>query len=274
MKRAVVVLLVLVFALGLMVSSAQAQTTVAEEETVQAEPQFVVETVYDAVEAGDIDAALELLADDAVLTVLPAPDGQEDAAFVGKDEIRTWYEGLHADNPHTEFHDVTVTGNRATWKAEWWGDFFRSIDLAPAQFEGVAVIQDGKVSSMIWANTPEYVERMNQRMAILANKQLAEEYMKAWEQADLQVLDEVIADDFVNHSPPLPEDKEGMKQFAADDRAASPEGFYTVEQMVAEDDLVFLHGYKQIDAENGFYWSTLLRMADGKLVERWGTASE
>ena len=267
MSRAVAICLVFVFALALLGPSVQAQTT-------EAEPQFLVEAVYDAVEAGDIDAALELLADDAVLTVLPAPDGQDDAAFVGKDEIRGWWEGLHADNPHAEFYDVTVTDNRATWKAEWWGDFFRSIDLAPAQFEGVAVIQDGKVSSMIWANTPEYVERMNQRMATLANKELARQYLKAWEQADLEVLDEMIADDFVNHSPPLPEDKQGMKEFAAEDKAASPEGVYIIEQIVAEDDLVFLYGYKRIDAENGFYWSTLLRIADGKLVERWGTASE
>jgi len=267
MCRAVAICLVFVFALALLGPSAQAQTT-------EADPQFLVEAVYDAVEAGDIEAALELLADDAVLTVLPAPDGQEDAAFVGKDEIRAWYEGLHADNPHAEFYDVTVTGNRATWRAEWWGDFFRSIDLAPAQFEGVAVIQDGKVSSMIWANTQEYLERMNQRMTTIANKELARKYLKAWEQADMEVLDEMIADDFVNHSPPLPEDKEGMKVFAAEDRAASPEGVYTIEQIVAEEDLVFLHGYKQIDAENGFYWSTLLRIKDGKLVERWGTASE
>lgn len=267
MSRAVAICLVFVFALALLGPSALAQTT-------EAEPQFLVEAVYDAVEAGDIDAAIELLADDAVLTVLPAPEGQADAAFVGKDEIRVWYEGLYADNPYVEFHDVSASGNCVSWKAEWWGDFFRSIDLAPAQFEGAAVIQDGKVSSMIWANTPEYVERMNQRMATLANKELAREYMKAWEQADLETLDELIADDFVNHSPPLPEDKQGMKEFAAEDKAATPEGVYIIEQIVAEDDLVFLYGYKQIDAENGFYWSTLLRMADGKLVERWGTASE
>lgn len=267
MSRAVAICLVFVFALALLGPSAQAQTT-------EAEPQFLVEAVYDSVEVGDIDSAIGLLADDAVLTVLPAPDGQDDAAFVGKDEIGAWYEGLYADNPHAEFHDVTVTDNRATWKAEWWGDFFRSIDLAPAQFEGVAIIQNGKISSMIWANTPEYVERMNHRMTTLANKELAQQYMKAWEQADLETLGETIADDFVNHSPPLPADKEGMKAFAAEDKAASPDSVYIIEQIVAEDDLVFLFGYKQIDAENGFHWSTLLRIADGKLVERWGTASE
>ena len=70
MAKAIAAVVVLVFVLGLPGASTHAQT-------IEAEPQFVVEAVYDAVESGDIDAALELLADDAVLTVLPAPRGSK-----------------------------------------------------------------------------------------------------------------------------------------------------------------------------------------------------
>ena len=50
------------------------------------------------------------------------------------------------------------------------------------------------------------------------NKEIVRRYIKAWEQADLIVLNELMAETFINHSPPLPPNKEEMLRFAAEHR--------------------------------------------------------
>ena len=91
MHRILSMLIVCALMLGIFGTSVQGQE-------ITEEPLFAVEALYDEVTAGNIDAALDYLADGAVPTIFPAPRGQEDAAFIGKEEIREWYKGLHADN--------------------------------------------------------------------------------------------------------------------------------------------------------------------------------
>jgi ketosteroid isomerase-like protein len=70
------------------------------------------------------------------------------------------------------------------------------------------------------------------------NKEVVRRYNKAWEQADLMTLGELIAEDFVNHSPPLPPNRQEMLEFAVEHRSQFPTGRYTLQTLVAEDDLV------------------------------------
>lgn len=124
-------------------------------------------------------------------------------------------------------------------------------------------------------------------MRLEMNKNIVRRYQKAWEQADLTALDELIAEDFVNHSSPLPPDREGMMEFAAEHRSQFPTGTYSIQNLVAEGDLVFVYGQYQgthdgepfmgipaSGAEASFDYSTLLRLEDGKIAERWGTADD
>lgn len=405
MAKVLSLLIVCALLLGMSGTAVQAQ-----EET----SPFVVEAVYAAVSAGDIDAALELLADDAVLTILPAPMGQEDAAFVGKEEIRAWYEALHAGNSRAEFDNVRMDGDRATWTARFWNDLFESLGIAPAEFEGVAILHDGKVQSMIWSQSAEFKAKMDARMAneeivrqwlshfdtvngdlagadellaagfvshnmpagdravmladlagfreanpntyftvddlviaggkafltnqmwtipegaqegvpagppfltvlnlkdgkiteralyvlfepsaqaasaetpeAAANMEIVQRYQTAWEQADLETLGAVLDETFVNHSPPLPPDREGMMEHAASFRKSFTDGKYTINQISADGDRVWVFGHFQgihdgepfmgipaSGAEASFDYTTLLRLQDGKLVERWATADD
>jgi predicted ester cyclase len=77
------------------------------------------------------------------------------------------------------------------------------------------------------------------------NKEVVRRYIKAWEQADLMTLGELIAEDFVNHSPPLPPNRQAMLEFAVEHRSQFPTGRYTLQTLVAEDDLVFAFGHYQ-----------------------------
>lgn len=124
-------------------------------------------------------------------------------------------------------------------------------------------------------------------MSLEANKEIVRRYQRAWEQADLATLGELLAEDFVNHSQPLPPDRGGMLEFAAQHRRQFPAGSYIIHHMIAEGDLVAVFGHHQAIHEGEpfqnipasgvavhFDYSILLRLADGKIVERWGNSDD
>jgi steroid delta-isomerase-like uncharacterized protein len=60
-------------------------------------------------------------------------------------------------------------------------------------------------------------------------------YEEIWNQGRLEVCDELIAPDYVNHSAPLPDlppGPEGVKQIVTAIRRAFPDLHYTIEDMV------------------------------------------
>ena len=74
-----------------------------------------------------------------------------------------------------------------------------------------------------------------------ANKALTRRFIdEVFSKGNLAAVDELVADDFVDHSPPpdVPPDKVGMKQIVEMFRSAFPDLTVTVEDMVAEGDKV------------------------------------
>ena len=78
-----------------------------------------------------------------------------------------------------------------------------------------------------------------------------------------------------------------MKAFAAEHRKQFPTGEYSISNIVAEGDLVFMYGHYEgthdgepfegipaSGAEASFDWSVLLRLEDYRIAERWGTADD
>ncbi len=74
------------------------------------------------------------------------------------------------------------------------------------------------------------------------NKAIMQRYFaEAWSQGDLAVLDEIVSPTYINHNPAvpgLPPGPEGLKPIVAAFRQAFPDLQYTVEQLIAEGDLV------------------------------------
>jgi steroid delta-isomerase-like uncharacterized protein len=103
-----------------------------------------------------------------------------------------------------------------------------------------------------------------------------------WHTGDADVLDEVIAPDFVHHAPGLPPDLEGFKQVLHMLRAAFPDMRFTVEDLIAEGDKVVdratwqgthqgeMMGISPTDNSVTVTEMHVSRIADGKIVERWG----
>ena len=148
----------------------------------------------------------------------------------------------------------------------------------------VAIVQNGQLTTYNITFTAASQAKFDRAFAPLLNKEVVGRYMVAWDKADLAALDEILAADFVNHSPPLPADREGMMQAAVDEHTGFPNNVWTVEQIVAEGDLVAVHvhfegvhegeflGVPATGAEVKFTGTLIFRVQEGQITERWGDA--
>lgn len=124
-------------------------------------------------------------------------------------------------------------------------------------------------------------------MSLEANKEIVCRYQRAWEQADLATLDELLTKDFVNHSLPLPPDRAGILEFAAQHRRQFPTGTYTIRHLIAEGDLVAVFGHHAATHDGEpfqgipasgvavrFDYFILLRLENGQIAEHWGASDD
>ncbi|MGC9334251.1 MAG: YybH family protein, partial [Anaerolineae bacterium] len=98
MKRLLIGMTVVVAMLALPVALCAQET----------DPVAIVNAWAEALNAGDVDAALSYLGDDVQIT--PSPG----MTFTGKEEVRGWYEGLVAVNSQNTLGDCTVDGENVT----------------------------------------------------------------------------------------------------------------------------------------------------------------
>ena len=110
-----------------------------------------------------------------------------------------------------------------------------------------------------------------------------------WNQGRLEVLDELLAPDYVNHSSSLPDTPpgpDGVKPIVAAMRAAFPDLHYTIDQLLVADDGVaarvtlsgtHLGDFFGIPATGRAFTTTqmnLERMRDGLICEHWRNTDE
>jgi steroid delta-isomerase-like uncharacterized protein len=104
-------------------------------------------------------------------------------------------------------------------------------------------------------------------------------------QGKIDVLDELIAEDIVNHDetvpPEIPSGREGIKVLAQGYKTAFPDMVVTVEDQIAESDAVVtrwtargthqgdLMGIPATGKEARITGITIDRIKDGKIVETW-----
>ncbi len=118
----------------------------------------------------------------------------------------------------------------------------------------------------------------NKRISI----RLAEE---AFSQGNLDVVDEIVADNYVNHDPAAPPDlppgREGVKALASFYRSAFPDAQLTIEDAIAEGDTVVTRwtgrgthqgdfaGIPATGKQVTITGITIDRIEGGKIVESW-----
>jgi len=113
--------------MGLLVSACASPQPITE-------PVAVIEAFHEALNDGDLDAAMNFVADDARFII--------DTLHTGKAQVRDFYEGTIALNSQWELSDLEAEGDTVTWIAQGTNDRGGN---APGPFQ--AVVQNGKIVS-------------------------------------------------------------------------------------------------------------------------------
>lgn len=115
------------------------------------------------------------------------------------------------------------------------------------------------------------------------NKEIVRRLNAIW-QGELEIVDELVAENYVNHNPIVPDappGPEGFKQNVSALRTAFPDIDFTLEDIIAEDDKVVLravgHGthddelmeVEPTGREVELSGIVIFRIEDGQIVERW-----
>ena len=151
--------MVIIFALT---SSLYAQET---------DPAKVLNALADALNAGDIDAAMTLYAPDAVLNIVPPPPGLP-GTYTGLEEIRGWLEILVGMNLKIEGVEILqVEGDKVKIKVKASSDFARGFNMAFMEYTEEHIIQGGKIKGYTVTTTPETMEKLQAAMANQAEKE-------------------------------------------------------------------------------------------------------
>lgn len=276
MKNSLVLVALFVVAISLFTVPAPA---VAQMST----PVDVIQTIYQAVAADDIDGAMTLVADDVVAVFLPPPP-DHDGVITGKEEMRKWFEGLKPNFNYTGvvFSDIQINGNQATWKALFYTDDFIELGFDAIEFEGSNNVQNGLLKQHTWIFTEEFQAKLAAANVLAVNRTASIQFMEElWDQGNLAVADEIIADNFLNHTPypGLGTDREGLKADVAQFHTDFPDNSarFRIDDLMITEDKAVIHTTLMIKAPDstsdteieGDSFVVILSMEDGRITERW-----
>lgn len=83
-----------------------------------------------------------------------------------------------------------------------------------------------------------------------------------------EALDEYVGDQYIQHSPTIPDGEEGF--IASIEAVSSPNFVYETKRVIAQGDHVVLHNYMSLSGEGpGFAVMDIFRLEGGKIVEHW-----
>ena len=126
----------------------------------EASPITVINAWAAALNAGDVEAALSYLADNAVLTFVPPSMPGDDGIFTGKEEIRAWYQGLVAAKGVTTLSDCQVKGEQVTCLDTYADAGLQGMGVDFLEAELVATVRGGKIQGYTVTMTPETLAKL------------------------------------------------------------------------------------------------------------------
>ncbi|MDQ3923652.1 MAG: ester cyclase [Actinomycetota bacterium] len=126
-------------------------------------------------------------------------------------------------------------------------------------------------------------------MSAEESKVIVRRYLGVFEQGNIELLDELLAPDYFNHTPAtpdLPTGPEGVKGVVTMFRSAMPDLRVVIEDMIAEDDKVAvrytlegthegeLFGIPPTGEQLSIKSITVERVSDGKIRDHWRITDE
>ena len=129
-----------------------------------ADAALVIKALVDALNAGDVEAAVAFYADDALRTQQPPPAGQS-GVWTGKEQVRGFVKGLVADHFKVELSNLKAAGDKITYTCTFSTDTYRKLGVAPLVAVEEAMLEKGKIKSQTVTVTPESVAKIQAALA-------------------------------------------------------------------------------------------------------------
>jgi hypothetical protein len=126
----------------------------------ETDPLTVVNSWVEALNAGDVDAALSYLADDAQIT--------SDQLYTGKEEIRGWYVSLAGANGISTLRDCQVDGETVTCSSVYTDDGLQAMGVDFLEGALVLIVRDGEIQTYAFTPSPESLAKLPPPPATLA----------------------------------------------------------------------------------------------------------
>src|SRR5215208_1780728 len=126
-------------------------------------------------------------------------------------------------------------------------------------------------------------------MSAEESKAVMRRFWEVWEQGNIDLLDELLAREYINHTlatPDLPPGPEGVKEVVSMFHSAMPDLRVVIEEMIAEGEKVAtryalegthegeLFGAAPTGKQLSIKSITLERVSDGKIIEHWRVTDE
>jgi hypothetical protein len=124
-------------------------------DTDSSDPGAVATALIAAENAGDVDRAVSLFHDDAVVN---DANGQR----VGKEAIREWQVGLAANHFTADIQQPRVEGDTATFDGTLVFDPFTKLGIDQLDCNWVLKVEDGRVRTFTFTFTPDSRARLQE----------------------------------------------------------------------------------------------------------------
>ncbi|MBV7337543.1 ester cyclase [Chloroflexi bacterium TSY] len=238
MRKPIVVLFAIAFVLFGSIQSVAPQMVNAQAFDTPMDTEAVFRAHYAAIEAGELETAMQYVTEEYISIVMPPPPGF-DTVMVGMEPHSKNMELLIADNTVFDFINFTVQGDTLTAHAELHSDPFRAVDINPITFIGTAVVQDGMIVSETWVMEKHDRARLFAAIARANNKaSLMRGYEEVFNKGNFDILDNEIAPNAIDHNFPELQGVDAFKIPLMGLREAFPDINATPEIIIAEGDIV------------------------------------
>ncbi len=126
-------------------------------------PESIVKELEEASNSGDLDRAISLFSQDAVVKVVPPPPDSP-GTFKGTAEIQDWLGAAVAVNAQVGVEVLEVSDNTVSTRTEYADDDIRSMGIAPLVGNEEYIVEDGKITSLTFVFTDESLAKMQAAM--------------------------------------------------------------------------------------------------------------
>ena len=140
-------------------------------------PEALLAEQAELLNAGDIDAVMDLYAEDIEIKIDPPVFPGSPDTYRGKEETRAWLESLVAINFQMETEILEVDGETVKARMHSWVDPTRQLGVAPLVFDEVYTIKRGKIQG--W--TDSITEKSFAALMAAIPKPLEEAVLGTWE---------------------------------------------------------------------------------------------